>query len=275
MVEPAPICIFKPPELTPYEAKRKLALHIEGYPEEEFAYISMEDICEHKYFITSYGRVFTVDGRELFPDYYYSAECSTTYIRIELSCTTYIKRRKFLVHRLVANAFIPRTSEDIALGRDCINHKINKDGRCNYVWNLEWCNISENTLHGLYFNEQFDPYLYDFRFITDRRDILVKNYSQIGAENPKSRISEHQAMLICFAHTVLGYTNPRDCAIYAWLEGNEKDILLVRSILDGYVWKHVSSRYGIEPKDRVKSKRSNPRREDKKKEYLEMKQNKL
>ena len=275
MVDRAPICIFKQHPLTLEEAKHKLSLFIAGFPPEEFAYISMEDIVEHKYFITSYGRVFTVYGRELFPDYFNSIRENNVYIRIELSCTTYIKRRKFFIHRLVANAFIPKTLEDIEFKRDCVNHKFNKDGRCNYVWNLEWCNISENTLHGLYFNEPYDPYLYDFTLITSRRDILVQNYSQIGEENPKSRISEYQAMLICYAYTVLGYS-PEECAVYAWLEGNEKDMLVVYSIINGHSWQTISSKYGIKSKERIKPpKRTNPRRENKKAEYDEMKRNKL
>ena len=273
MVEPAPICFFKRPPMTVEEAKYKLSLYIDGYPPEEFAIISMEDIVPNKYFITSYGRVFTICGRELFPDYFVSNN-NVIYMRIELSCTTYIKRRKFFIHRLVANAFIPFTEEDIMNNRLDVNHKYNRDGRCNYVWNLEWCNISENTLHALYFNEFFDPSLFDFSFITNRRDILVKQYSQIGEDNPKSKLSADQVELICFAHKVLGYT-PFECAIYAWLDGNSQDMSMVYSILNGYAWQHISGRYGIEPKKRSKPKRANPRRENKKEEYDEMKNNKL
>lgn len=275
MVDRAPVCVFKPRDLTPYEAKCNLSLYIAGFPDEEFAFISIEDVAENKYFITSYGRVFTVYGRELFPEYYTPPESNTVYMRIELSCTTYIKRRKFFIHRLVANAFIPKTIEDIENSRNYVNHKFNKDGRCNYCWNLEWCNISENTLHGLYFNETYDPYLYDFTIITNRRDELVLNYSQIGEDNPKSRISLHQANLICYAYTELGY-NARECAIYAWLEGNDKDVTLVYSIINGYAWQSVSYKYGIEPKQPGCRKRANPKREDRIGEYYEMKmQNKL
>ena len=274
MVEQAPVCILKQSPLTIEEAKQTLSLYINGYPPEEFSFISMEDIAENKYFITSYGRIFTCYGKELFPEYYNSIRENNVYMRIELSCTTYIKRRKFFIHRLVANAFIPLSEEDIKFKRNCVNHKYNKDGRCNYVWNLEWCNISENTLHGLYFNESFNPYLFDFSFITNRRDILIQNYSQLGENNPKSRISDHQAMLICYAYTVLGYT-PEECAIYAWLEGNPKDMLIVYSIINGYSWKNISSKYGIESKSRTKPKRTNPKRENKKDEYNKMKENKL
>lgn len=47
------------------------------------------------------------------------------------------------VHRLVANAFIPKIS-----GKEIINHK---DGnkRNNYVNNLEWCTTQENIIHAV------------------------------------------------------------------------------------------------------------------------------
>lgn len=51
------------------------------------------------------------------------------------------KPKYFLVHRLIAFAFIPTIE-----GKDCINHK---DGnpKNNCVENLEWCNYLENSRH--------------------------------------------------------------------------------------------------------------------------------
>jgi len=68
------------------------------------------------------------------------------YLRIGLSKDN--KRKKFLVHRLIAEAFIPNDQNNLL-----INHK---DGNKmnNHISNLEWCTYSENLKHaykiGLY-----------------------------------------------------------------------------------------------------------------------------
>lgn len=272
MVEKAGVCLFQPPFLTEAEAAAKLSLQIPGYPVEEFKYIYFEDIIQLKYFITSYGRIFTSYGRELFPEEYIPPKQNKTYLRIELSCSSYIKRRKFFIHRLVANAFIPKTVDDIAMNRNLVNHKFNTDGRCNYAWNLEWVNDSENALHGMYFNEEYDESLFDQQLILSRRDLI--NYNQNGELNPKSRISEFQVHLICQAYTELGYSI-EECAIYAWMEANPKDLLIIRSIIGGYSWTHISSQYGIKPGNkRSNIKRAIPIRPEKKDEYDTMRNKK-
>lgn len=56
-------------------------------------------------------------------------------------CTIHINRKKLLVHRVVAIAFI-----DNPYNKRCINH-INGDKSDNRVENLERCTHHENTIH--------------------------------------------------------------------------------------------------------------------------------
>lgn len=51
------------------------------------------------------------------------------------------KSKDYLVHRLVAEAFIPKVE-----GKTCINH-IDGNPKNNRVSNLEWCNHNENNNH--------------------------------------------------------------------------------------------------------------------------------
>jgi hypothetical protein len=51
------------------------------------------------------------------------------------------KVKDFLVHRLVAEAFISKV-----IGKDCINH-MDGNPKNNHVENLEWCNHKENNNH--------------------------------------------------------------------------------------------------------------------------------
>lgn len=72
----------------------------------------------------------------------------------------------YQVHVLVAIFFIPKTAEDIRLGRTFVNHK---DGnkKNNYVDNLEWCTPKENTQHA--------------KDLITRREVTVKRYEYMPA----------------------------------------------------------------------------------------------
>lgn len=61
------------------------------------------------------------------------------YLRIKL--TMYNKSKRVMLHRIIAEAFIPNPDK-----KPFINH-IDHDKRNNSLSNLEWCTQSENILH--------------------------------------------------------------------------------------------------------------------------------
>jgi len=95
------------------------------------------------------------------------------------------KPKDFLVHRLVAFAFIPKVE-----GKECINH-IDGNPSNNYVENLEWCNHQENLLHAFEnrLNKSPDPIvlfnlnnkdLKYFKSKSDASEFLGRNHGFIS-----------------------------------------------------------------------------------------------
>ena len=88
-----------------------------------------------KYSITDYGDVIGPRGWALKP-----STDDQGYKRVCLYSSPE-EKQTFLLHRLVADAFIPNPE-----GKEQINH-INGDKGDNRVENLEWCSHSENMSH--------------------------------------------------------------------------------------------------------------------------------
>jgi hypothetical protein len=90
---------------------------------------------EGKYLISSYGNVFSLNkGGSM----YLHSKRGYKVVELYLSKGKY---KKFLVHRLVAIAFIPNPEN-----KPFINH-IDNDGLNNDISNLEWCTPRENVHH--------------------------------------------------------------------------------------------------------------------------------
>ena len=92
---------------------------------------------EGLYQVSSWGRVKSTyrGGRVL-----KGRKTKTGYLRINLCKNRNVK--EYLVHRLVAQAFIPNPQN-----KPQVNH-IDEDKENNHVNNLEWCTAKENVNHG-------------------------------------------------------------------------------------------------------------------------------
>lgn len=96
------------------------------------------------YEVSTYGTVRSKDrqgarGRHIKGHELTQRHNSNGYLRCDMNIDG--KGRSYLVHRLVANAFIPNPDN-----KPFINH-IDGDKENNHVGNLEWCTRSENEKH--------------------------------------------------------------------------------------------------------------------------------
>ena len=103
---------------------------------------------EGLYQISTFGRVFSIERkvktkfgtRTCKPKELKPFRLKTGYLVIELSNTS---RKKFLLHRLVAENFIENP-----LNKPCVNH-IDGDKSNNSLKNLEWVTAKENSEHAI------------------------------------------------------------------------------------------------------------------------------
>ena len=90
------------------------------------------------------------------------------------------KMRTFLVHRLVADAFIPNPDK-----LPCINHK-DENPSNNYVSNLEWCDQKYNTNYGTCINRMIETKRKNgFWRGSDKRHIVLNvNLTKLKVRRP-------------------------------------------------------------------------------------------
>lgn len=221
---------------------KMFSLKYDGMPREEFKFVEYENIAKNKYYISSYGRIFNTKGFQLMP--FQSKPSNTWYYRIALQCENIINgkiykcERKFDIHRLVATAFIPKTEEDILLNRDVVNHKYNMDGRCNFVWNLEWTTTSENTIHSI--NNS------DLQLIRNTEKISGYEYlsEQLGESNGRAKYTNNQIDLFCESYYYYGL-NIYESMNRAGIECTESNIKSMNVLLQGRTWRSISLDYVI------------------------------
>lgn len=113
------------------------------------------------YLVSNHGRILNLDtGRILKP-------CTNTngYHYVVLSKEG--KAKNFLVHRLVAQAFIPNIEN-----KPQVNH-IDENKKNNHLSNLEWATVKENANHGTR-NERLS------KAISKKVLVLDIDYNQVG-----------------------------------------------------------------------------------------------
>lgn len=185
------------------------------------------------YAISSYGRVFNIrTGRQL---------AQVSGIDGHLSTGLQLKdssRRTFYIHRLVALAFVPKTQEDILMGRDVVNHK----DLCpwnNYYRNLEWTTTEENITNA-YINGAFDkPYMRVINNNTHWSDGKVT----VGEKNGMARLTNEQVHQICKSLEE-GKSRKQAC-LDAGLQASQNDLFIVSHILQGQRHQDIASQYNL------------------------------
>lgn len=155
------------------------------------------------------------------------------YITVELSKNG--KQKRFYVHRLVAQAFIPNEKKEV-------NHKngIKTDNR---VENLEWVTSSENKLHA-------EKMMLTNHSLLQKKSVsLVSNRSNYGSSN-MIKISEDEASEICEAYDT-GMYSYKNIAMFL-----NVDKSTIHLILKGYknattnsnnIWNDQQNRASIFP----------------------------
>ena len=113
--------------------------------DEIFKNITYPGIKEDLYMISNYGNVFNKKKKIIMKTYFDKDD----HEKITLVTNVKSKKRRgnkskhFFIHRLVAWDFIGHPPDEY---HNIINHK-NGIPCCNFVHNLEWCSILENTNH--------------------------------------------------------------------------------------------------------------------------------
>ena len=98
------------------------------------------------------GRVFTKYNSEVWREMKPLESKTKAYLRLDLKDKNGVFKKR-LVHRVIAETFIPNPDE-----LPCINHK-DENPRNNSVENLEWCTWQYNNLYGTHFEKSIQGFL--------------------------------------------------------------------------------------------------------------------
>ena len=148
-------------------------LELDNFPKEEWKDV---ENYEGLYQVSNLGRVKSLKDNNGKPREKIMKQGKTKngYLRIMLCKNG--KRERFLVHRLVANAFIPNPNNF-----KCVNHK-DEDKTNNCVNNLEWCTYQYNNTYGTCQQRRVENTDWKVKVAnTDYKAITAKmDYKEIG-----------------------------------------------------------------------------------------------
>ena len=155
-------------------------------------------------------------------------------------------RKTFPVHILVAHEFIPKTEEDIALGRDVVHHKSMYTDD-NYKDNLQWLTHEENIQDAAkrYADGTANDIASELRrkALEEKRENPWGRKVSRGEANGMAKLTEETVHKICQLFDK-GY-KVMQVIDELGLEKTDNMYYNLNHIKNGHRWKHVSSQYNF------------------------------
>lgn len=196
--------------------------------------VIFENIKPNMYEISDYGRVKNINTGRILSNIQNSN--GYLYVGLQLNDNS---RKIFPIHILVAISYIPKTEEDLYLGRNIVNHINTIQSDCRSV-NLEWVTPQENYRYSIMMHEN--------EILSKLMTPVNTNWSNgeitSGENNGMCTVTDDQVRIICKnRERGLSY---KDCAIAAGLPDCYNSINFVSMVCRGLKRKNISSEYNIE-----------------------------
>jgi len=200
---------------------------------EIFYLIDFFGVKENSYYISNYGRVFSLLKRKQLEGIYVPDEIGNCYFRVSLTMRDG-GLKTMSVHRLVAMAFLPKSINDFQKSRDIVNHKDYIKSN-NVMWNLEWMSNQENVNYSVGHQITKDMFL-----VTFDRTSQDPNKRQFG----ETRLTETEVHLICKA--LEDGSSYDQCCQFARIKNTPANKTIICNIAAGRRWQEISSQYNIQ-----------------------------